>query len=126
MKTIFEELGGTYSQVGDYFLPDFSLPDEEEKDIILGRFGMAHKAWLKNNKHGIYTQLLFKASIFQHCKTVENRAGDMLETLMKQIANSEGITETLKATDQMAWVGATNNIWHRATEIVFREVIHNV
>ncbi len=125
MKSEFEEMGGTYTQVGDYLLPNLTLPDEEE-NIILSRFGLAHKAWLKNNNSVLYTQLLFNASLFPHCKEIEDRAGNILETLMKQMAKSENITETLKATDQMAWVGAMNNIRHRATEIVFREVIYSV
>ena len=125
MKTFFEEMGGTYTQVGDYLLPNLTLPDEE-KNIVLGRFGMAHKAWLKNNKPVLYRQLMISDSLCRHCKAAQDRAGDMLETLMKQTAKSEGITEKLKSTDQMAWVGAMNNIRHRATEIVFREVIYNV
>ena len=125
MKTIFEEMGGSYTQVGDYLLPNLALPDEE-KNIVLGRFGMAHKAWLKSNKTGLHRQLMISASLARHCKGAEDRAGDMLETLIKQMANSEGITEELKAFDQMAWVGAMNNIKHSATEIVFREVIYNV
>ncbi len=125
MKTIFEEMSGTYTQVGDYLLPNLTLPDEE-KNIVLGRFGMAHKAWLENNKPGLYRQLMISASLFQHCKAVENRARDMLENLMEQMAKSEDITEELKAFDQLAWVGAMNNIRHCATEIVFWEVIYNV
>jgi hypothetical protein len=123
MKTIFEEMGGTYTQVGDYLLPNLTL-QAEEKNIVLGRFGMAHKAWLKSNKPGLHRKLMISASLSQHCKEVEDRAGNMLETLIKQMANSEGITEELKVTDQMAWVGAMNNIRICATEIVFREVIY--
>ena len=125
MKTIFEEMGGTYTQVGDYLLPNLTLP-VNERNVVLGRFGMAHKDWLKNNKPDLHRQLMISASLFRHCKEVEDRAGDMLENLTKQMAKSEGITEELKATDQMVWVGAMNNIRHHATEIVFREVIHNV
>lgn len=125
MKTIFEEMGGTYTQVGDYLLPNLILPDEE-KNIILCRLGLAHKAWLKNNKPGLYRQLMISASLFRHCKEIEDRAGGMIKTLMKQMAMSQGITEELKATDQMAWVGAMNNIRHCATEIVLQEVIYSV
>ena len=124
MKSEFEQMGGTYSQVGDYLLPDLSLPDEE-KNIVLGRFGMTHKTWLKSNKPVLYRQMIISASLFRHCKEIEDRAGNMLEIFMKQMAKAEGVTEELKAADQMAWVGAMNNIRHRATEIVFREVIYN-
>ncbi len=74
----------------------------------------------------IYRQLVASASLLLHCQDVQDRAGDMLETLMKQIANSEGITEKLKINDQMAWVGAINNVKNQAEEIVLQEVIYNV
>lgn len=122
MKTVFEEMGGEYIQQGDYMIPNFTLP-QAEMNITLSRFGTAHKKWLKNKKTVLYNQLLLNATLFRHCKEVENRAVDMLETLMKQIAKAEGITEELKANDQMAWVGAMNNIRHNATEIVFWKVI---
>ena len=125
MKTFFEEMGGTYTQVGDYLLPNLTLPDEE-KNIILGRFGMAHKKYLKENKKILYSELMISGKLFSHCKEVEDRAGDMLYDLIHQMAKSEGITEELKETDQMVWVGAMNNIKHRATEIVFREAVYNV
>ena len=125
MKTFFEEMGGTYTQVGDYLLPNLTLP-AEEKNIVLGRFGMAHKKYLKENKKILYSELMISGKLFSHCKEVEDRAGDMLETLIKQMANSEGITEELKVTDQMAWVGAMNNIRICATEIVFQEVIYDI
>ena len=68
MKTIFEEMGGTFSQVGDYLLPNLMLP-AEEKDAILGRFGIAHKAWLKSSKPCFFSQLIISATLFRHCKT---------------------------------------------------------
>jgi hypothetical protein len=125
MKTFFEEMGGTYTQVGDYLLPNIILPDEE-KNIIFGRFGMAHKKYLRENRRNLYSELMISGKLFSHCKEVEDRAGEMLYDLIHQMVKVEGITEELKANNQMAWVGAMNNIRHRATEIVFREVIYNV
>lgn len=123
MKTVFEEMGGEYIQQGDYLIPNLALPAEEE-NIVLGRFGMAHKKWLKTSKPVLYNQILLNATLFRHCKEVETRVAEMLETLMKQMAKSEGITEELKSTDQLAWVGAMNNIKNRAEEIIYNEIIY--
>lgn len=119
------ENGIDYVLVGDYYLPNLALPAEEE-NIVLGRFGMAHKKWLKTNKPVLYNQLMISASLFRHCKEAEDRAGEMLESLVKQMAKAEGINEELKSNEQMVWVGAMNNIRHRATEIVFRDVIYSI
>ena len=81
MKTFFEEMGCTYTQVGDYLLPNLTLPDEE-KNIILGRFGMAHKKYLKENKRILYSGLMISGKLFSHCKEVEDRARDMLYDLI--------------------------------------------
>lgn len=125
MKSLFEQMGGTYSQVGDYLLPNLVLPPEEE-NIFLGRFGRAYKDWLEKNKRVLFNQLFISGKLFQHCKEVEDRAFDMLDVLMKQMVKVEGVTEQLKADDQMAWVGAMNNIKNRAEKIVFEDVIYNV
>jgi len=106
-------------------LPNLTLP-AEEKNIVLGRFDTEHRNWLKENKPGLYSQLMLVESLFEHCKEVENRANEMLYDFDQQMAKSEGITEQLKANDQMAWVGAMNNIRHRVSEIVFEEVIYCV
>jgi hypothetical protein len=125
MKTKFEQMGGTYTRVGDYLLPNLTLQAEEE-NIVLGRFGMAHKKYLKENKKILYSEFMISGKLFSHCKEVEDRVGNMLYGLMCDMAKAEGVTEELKEVDQMAWVGAMNNIKHRAMEIIFAEVIYNV
>ena len=113
----------TYSEVGDYYLPDLALPEEETK-IILGRWGMAHKEFLKEHKNVLYSHLLFSGKLYQHCKEIEDTALNRLELLINQMKSAEGITEELKANDQMAWVGAMNSIKHRAEEIITNELIY--
>lgn len=125
MLSEFEKMGGTYRQAGDYLLPNLTLP-EEEQNITLGRWGMEHKRYLKENRRFLYSKLNINGCLFRHCKEVEDRAKVVLDGLMSRIALAEGVTEQLKADDQMAWVGAMNNIKQRATEVVLQEVIYCV
>ena len=120
---IFDETNGlSYTLHGDYYLPDLELPAEEK--IYLGKYGRAYQNYLKNHRKVIYTTLLTSGRLNQSCKEVEDRATERLGLLMKQMAKNEGITEQLKASDQMAWVGAMNNIKNRVEEIIFAEIIY--
>ena len=112
-----------YYKSGDYYLPTLKLP-EEETMFTLGRWGKAHKDWLKKHKPILYTQLLTSGKLMQHCKKIEDSANDRFELIMRQMAKSEGITELLKAIDQMAFVGAMNSIRIRAEEIIRYELIY--
>ena len=123
MKSLFEQMGGTYTKVNGYLIPDLVLP-EEETVITLGRWGMTHKRWLKKNNKIFYTQLLTSGKLMQHCKEIEEVAKERIALIIKQMAKAEGITEQLKAVDQMAWVGAMNNIKACAEEIVLSEIIY--
>lgn len=122
MKSLFEQNGGTYSEVNGYLIPNLVLPDEPEYPI--GVWGQRRLNYLKNHKKGIYTILLTSCKLNQHLHEIDERADEMLEVLMKQMAEKQGITEQLKATDQMAWVGAMNNIKACAMEFVYDEVIY--
>ncbi len=119
---IDENTGISYTLHGDYYLPDLELPAGEE-NIQLGRWGNMHLKYLKNHKRILYTNLLSSGRLMQHCKEIENSAIDRLEFIIKQMKQAENITEQLKATDQMAWVGAMNNIKSRAEEIIKEELI---
>lgn len=123
MKSLFEETGGTYTQVGDYFLPDLKLPDEKTKPI--GIWGQRHRRYLKEHKKVIYTTLLTNGKLNAYLADINKQAEEMLSRLVKQMAGREDVTEQLKATDPMAWVGAMNNIQNRATEIVNSNMIFN-
>ena len=124
-KTIFEEMGGTYTQVGDYYLPDLKLP-EEEKQANIGVWGMRHKRFLKENHRVLYTNLMTSGKLVTYLDDIERQATDMFLRLVKELSEKEGVTEELKAADQMLWVQKINNIRNRATEIVNAELIYTV
>ncbi len=121
-KTIFEEIGGTYTQIGDYFLPDLKLPEEETKPI--GVWGQRHRRYLKEHKRAIYATLLTSGKLNSYLADIDEQAEKMFFRLVKQMAKRESVTEQLKAADQMAWVGTMNNIRSRTTEMVNAELIH--
>lgn len=124
-KTIFEEMGGTYTQVGDYFLPNLKLP-EEEKQANIGVWGMRHKRFLKENQRVLYANLMTSGKLVTCLDDIEQQATAMFLQLVKELAEKEDVTEELKATDQMLWVQKMNNIRNRATEIVNAELIYTV
>ena len=124
-KTIFEEMGGTYTQVGNYLLPDLKLP-EEEKQANIGVWGMRHKRFLKENNRVLYTNLMTSGKLVTYLDDIERQATTMFLRLVKELAEKENVTEELKATDQMLWVQKMNNIRNRATEIVNVEIIYTV
>lgn len=123
MKSLFEEMGGTYTQVGDYFLPDLKLSKEENKPI--GIWGQRHKRYLKEHKRATYTTLFTSGKLNSYLADIDKQAEKIFSRLVKQMAEREGATEQLKSADPMAWVGAMNNIQNRATEIVNSELIYN-
>lgn len=121
-RTIFEKMGGTYTQVEDYFLPDLKLAEEEQKPI--GVWGQRHGRYLKEYKRAIYTTLLTSGKLNSYLADIDQQAQDMFLRLVEQMAGREGLTEKLKAEDQMRWVGLMNNIADRAREIVNTEIIY--
>ena len=124
-KTIFEQMGGTYTQVGDYYLPDLKLP-EEEKQANIGVWGMRHKKFLKENHRVLYANLMTSGKLVTYLDDIERQATTMFLRLVKELAEKENVTEELKATDQMLWVQKMNNIRNRATEIVNAVLIYMV
>lgn len=123
-NTIFEQTGGTYTQVGDYMLPDL-LPAEEEKEENIGIWAMRHKRYLKQNHKVRYYNLLTSGKLDSYLTDIEEQAEKMFSELVKALAKEEKITEELKATDMMLWVQKMNNIRNRATEIVNSQIIFN-
>lgn len=120
-KTIFEQMGGTYTLQGDYYLPNLALPAEENKPI--GIWGQRHKCYLQEHKRATYTTLLTSGKLNSYLADINEQAEDMFSRLVKQMAEREGVTEKLKEENQMEWIGAMNSIRHRATEIVNSELI---
>ncbi len=112
----------TYTQQGDYLLPDLKLPEQPKVEI--GIFGKRHLRYLEHNRKILYTNLLTKGKLTAHLAEIDKLAEDMFFRLVKQIAEREGVTEQLKAKDQMQWVRKMNNIRNRAEEIVNNEMIY--
>ena len=123
MKSIFEEMGGTYRQVGDYFVPDLVLPNEG-RSYQIGKFGRLRRRYLKEHRKSVYTEMVLSGKLNEHLAEADQTCYERMERLVKQMAEREGVTEALKASDQMAWVGRMNNIRSRAEEIVLSEVVY--
>ena len=121
--TLFEQLGGTYTQIGDYALPDLSLPAETQTGNI-GVWALRHKRYMKQHHKVLYYNLLTSGKLHSHLADIEEQAQALFSRLVKELAEKEGVTEQLKATDPMKWVRKVNNIRNRATEIVNNEVIY--
>lgn len=124
-KTIFEKAGGTYTQVGDYMLPDL-LPAEEEKEANIGIWAMQHKRYLKQHHKVLYYNLLTSGKLNSYLADIEQQAQNLFSRLVKDLAEKENVTENLKATDQMLWVRKMNNTRNRATDIVNADIIYKV
>ena len=122
-KTIFAELGGNYVRQGDYLLPCLSLPAEKESKPV-GVWGQRHLRYLKQHRKVLYTNLLTSGKLNSYLADIDKQAEDMFLRLIEQIANREGVTEQLKAENQMEWVCRKNNIRSRAMEIVNDELIY--
>ncbi len=121
MKSLFEEMGGTYSQQGDYLLPDVKLPPQEERPI--GIWGQRRREFLKSRHRVKYYNMLTKCTLDTHLADISEAAEIMEDRLTRQFKEQEGITEALKASDPMAWVSAMNNIAARVREIIYSELI---
>ena len=121
--TLFEQLGGTYTQTGDYLLPDLSLPAEKEPGNV-GVWALRHKRYLKQHHKVLYYSLLTSGKLHSHLADIEEQAQQLFLRLVKEYAEKEAVTEQLKAADPMVWVRQMNNIRNRATEIVNNEVIY--
>lgn len=121
-KSLFEQLGGTYTQVGDYLLPNLALPEEEQKPI--GIWGRRHARYLKQHHKILNYNLLTSGKLYSHLAEIDKQAENMFFRFVEQMAEREGVTEAFKAQNQMEWVGRMNNIRNRATEIVSADIIY--
>ncbi len=121
-KSIFEQIGGTYHKQGDYFLPDLAMPENEKSSI--GVWGQRHLQYIREHHRGLYVGLQLSGKLNSYLADIDQQAEDMFLRLVNQMARREGVTESLKAADQMAWVGRMNNIRERAVEIVNAELIY--
>lgn len=125
MKSLFEELGGTYTMGADGMLyPNLTLEPKELHSI--GKWGRMHRAYLEAEHPGLYERLILSGALDRHLTTAEERAKMMLDRLTRQMAQQEGVTESLKTADQMEWIRRMNSIHNRAEEIVREEVINTL
>ncbi|MBR4635248.1 MAG: TnpV protein [Clostridia bacterium] len=121
MKSIFEQMGGTYTKLGDYFLPDLKLPPEKERPIGVG--GQHRLRYLREHRPILYTNLKTTGQLHSHLADVEEQANAPFLRLVKEYAASEGVTEQLKAEDTIEWVQIMNRIRARVTEVMIQDVI---
>ena len=122
MNTIFEQMGGRYVQQGDYLIPDLILPDAEQRPI--GKYGRVRQAYLKEHHPGLYSHLILSGKLYEHLEEVERICRGRLESMIPQMAKQQGVTEELKARDQLGWVGRMNEIQHSAEEIILAEIVY--
>ena len=121
-EALFEQMCGTYTQQDDYLLPDLVPPEQETRNI--GVWGERRRKYLKGNHRVLYYNLLTGGRLQAHLADVEEQALEMFERLTKQMAEKQGVTEALKGSDMMAWVGRMNAVWKTATEIVNNDLIY--
>lgn len=122
-KTIFEEMGGTYRQVGDYLVPNITVPAEEETEMI-GLWGQRHARHLKEHHKVLYMNLLTSGKLHGYLVDVDKQAEDMFLRLVKEYADRQGVTEQLKAENPYEWIGRMNNIQACVREVVGKEFIY--
>ncbi len=122
MESLFEQMGGTYSEVNGYLIPDLKLSEQDAS--FFSRYGRLRLKFIKEYKHEFYTSLLMAGKLNQHLAEIDKTAHELLEQLINQMAKQQGVTEQLKIDDQMKWVGIMNNIKSCAEEVVFQEVIY--
>lgn len=122
MKTIFEEMGGTYRQVGDYFIPNITLLDDGEYQI--GKYGRMRRSYLKEYRKILYNNYVLEGTLFKHLAEIDQACNERIENIISAMAKQEGVTEALKATNQMEWVRYMNSIRNRAEEIILTELVY--
>jgi hypothetical protein len=125
-KSSFEQNGGTYSVVNGYRIPNLEMPDDGLGDEIeIGIWGMRRLDYLKKHRKGLYTNLLTSGKLRAHLHEIDNTARERRERIIEQMMKVQGVTEQLKAENQMLWVGKVNNIRYCADEIIRNELIYN-
>ena len=124
MKTIFEEMGGTYRQVGDYFIPNITLSDDGEYQI--GKYGRMHRSYLKEYRKILYNNYVLEGTLFKHLAEIDQACNEHIENIVSAMAKQEGVTEALKAADQIERVRRMNSIRNCAEEIVLHELVYDL
>ena len=110
----------TYTTRGDYLLPDLNVPESPK----IGKYGMLRRSYLREHRDGIYTGMLLSGKLNGHLEEIDRTASEMMNRLTTELAKAQGVTESLKASDQMKWVGLMNNIRNQAEETVLNDLIY--
>ena len=123
MKEKFIENGIEYVRNGDYYIPNLKAP---EGTYNIGKYGRLHSIFIKENRPTVYSMKMLNGTWLAYLERIDTTAKEMIDKLIKDMAVKQGISEELKAKDQMAWVGAMNNIRHSAEEVVLRDFIYSM
>ena len=122
MNPLFEQMGGTYRREGDFLIPNLVLPDTG--DYQIGKYWRMRRRYLKEHRRVLYTNLLTSGNLRCHLAKIDQACNERIESIVSAIAEQEGVTEALKAADQMEWVRRMNSIRNRAEEIVLTELVY--
>ena len=122
MKSLFEQMGGTYCREGDYLIPNLALPDIDDNQI--GKYGRMRRRYLKEHRSILYTNLLTSGNLRCHLAEIDQACNERMENIVSTMAKQEGVTEALKADDQIERVRRMNSIRNRAEEIVLTELVY--
>ena len=122
MKSLYEQMGGTYRQEGDYLIPNLLPP--EGSDMPLGKYGRLRRTFLKEHRSCIYTAMLMNGSLWEHLHEIDQLCKECLDLIASQMAEQENVNEALKTSDQMEWVRRMNGIRSRAEEIVLADIVY--
>ncbi len=122
MKSLFEQMGGTYRQAGDYLIPDLTLPDSGHYQI--GKYGRMRRSYLKEHRKALYTNFVVEGTLFKHLAEIDQACNERMEVIVLAMAKQENVTEALKAAEPMEWVRCMNNIRSRAEEIILTELVY--
>ena len=126
-ESIFEKMGGKYIKVGDYYVPDFGQFEKNTEPVderVIGKYGSLRRTFLEEHRPATYTKLLYSFELDTHLKDVNEQAQNLLDKLLPQYKARQGVTEELKATNQLEWVGRVNNIIAQIEEIIYSEIVY--
>ena len=112
----------TYHKEGDYLIPDLALKNQE--NVVLGKYGRARLNYIKENKRGLYTELMMNGALSSYLRGIDERCNHIVNITVREMAKENNVDEKLKRTDQLKWVGLMNNIKHSAEEIILKELIY--
>ena len=121
MQSLFEKNGGTYRQEGGYLIPNLEVPKPSGR---IGKYGRLHKKFIKQNHPAYYSTLCMSGKLFDYLQEIDSKAKNELDRLVPLLAEKQGVTEKLKAENQLEWIGLMNNIKAQAEEIIYTEIVY--